>query len=85
MTSAPQHDQEKSETDKPGKNSSGKSKAAPQNLLPALTGVLNESEDLQRDHRQYARHQVENQAADKSQEKKSTETAFGRRRSRSWS
>src|SRR5580700_2889791 len=81
MTSSSQQNQEKSEADKPGKNSSGKGQAAAQNLLPALTSMLNESEDLKGDHRQHTWHQIENQTADKSQEKKGNETAFRRRSS----
>ena len=36
---------------------------------PALAGVLNETKNLQRDHRQHARHQVQNEAADETENK----------------
>src|SRR6266853_1450877 len=39
------------------------------NARSALTGLLNKTENLQRDHRQDTRHQVENETADETENK----------------
>src|SRR5207237_9749481 len=66
-----EHDQEERQTDKPGKNSTGKCDPAPQNFLTALPSVLNEAENFERDDRQNTRHQVQNDPTQKTEQKKS--------------
>ena len=70
------NNQKQRETDKPGKDSRSKSQTAAQNFLPALAGMLDEAENLERDHRQDARHQIQNDAAEKTEEKKSEDSTW---------
>ena len=72
-------DQDQGQTNEPGKNASGKSNPAAQNLAPALPGVLNESENFERDDRQHARHQIQNDSAEESEEEKRKNAARWRR------
>ncbi len=63
-----QDDEQKREPDEPGENSGDKREPAPQDAAPALAGVLNKPENLERDDGQNARHQIENETAQKSEE-----------------
>src|SRR5438105_10164465 len=58
-------DKDKCQTKKPDENSRNEGETAAKNAGATLTRLLNKTEDLQRNHRQNARHQVENETADK--------------------
>src|SRR5947209_1276712 len=73
-----ERNQEQSKRDEPGKNANRKRDSAPQNFLPALARLLNESKDFQRNQGQDARHEVEKKATDKTEEQKSENSAYGR-------
>ena len=75
-------DQEQRKRDKPREDPNRKSDAAPQNFLSTLARLLNESENLQRDHRQHARHQVQDDAAEKTEEQEGQDASRGCRMSR---
>ncbi len=74
-----ENNQEQRQTDKPDEDSRGEREAAAPNFMTALAGLLNESEDLERDHGQDARHQIQNQAAKKTKEEKGKNPACGNR------
>ena len=56
------------ERDEPDENAGDEREPAAQDAAPIVPGVLDEPEDLERDHRQHARHQVQNEAAEKTEE-----------------
>jgi hypothetical protein len=62
-----ERNQKQRKSDKPGENSDRKRNTAPQNFPPALACLLNKSKDFQRNHRQNARHQIQNEAAEESE------------------
>src|SRR5262249_21365927 len=68
-------DENERQADKPGKNSRNERESTPKNLCPAFAGLLDETENLQRDHRQNARHQIKKESADKSEEQERGESA----------
>src|SRR4029077_14112551 len=63
----------------PRKNSNGERNPAAKNFLPALSRLLDKAENLERDHRQYARHQIQNEPTEKPKEQKG-ENSVRRRR-----
>src|SRR5206468_7296399 len=77
-----ERNQKQRKRDEPRKNPKCERDATPQNFLPALARLLNESENLQRDHRQHARHQIQNHAAEKTEEQESENAPCGRWTSR---
>ena len=70
-----QCDQNQRQSDEPRENASHKREPAPENPLSILPGLLNETENLQRNHRQDARHQIQNEPANETEEKKRPDTA----------
>ena len=68
----------KAQTDKPDENSRDEGETTAENSPPTLTGLLNKSENLKRDHRQHARHQIQNETTDKT--KKEETNDFPQRR-----
>ncbi len=72
-----ENNQEQPQADKPGEDPRREGQTAAQNFLAALPGLLNESEDLERDHGQDARHQIQNQAAKKTKEEKGKNATCG--------
>ena len=72
-----QHDQSSASPMNQAKIPAVKARPLRENLCRLLAGVLNESENLERDHRQHARHQIENESADESEEKISQQATRG--------
>jgi hypothetical protein len=72
-------DQQDRQRDEPRKNSNGERNPAAKNFLPALSRLLDKAENLERDHRQYARHQIQNEPTEKPKEQK-RENSVRRRR-----
>src|SRR5207253_10064943 len=70
-----ERNEDECERDKPRKNSRSKGKAATENPLSALPGLLNKAEDLERNDRQNARHQIQNESSEETKEKKGHDTA----------
>src|SRR5207237_219500 len=68
-------DQQNRQRDEPCKNSNCERNAAAKNFLPTLSRLLDKAEHLERDHRQYARHQVQNEPAEKPKEQKGENSA----------
>src|SRR5438552_2107974 len=66
-------DKDKRQTKKPDKNSRYEGETASENAGPTLTRLLNKTENLERDHRQNARHQVKNETADKPENEETNE------------
>ena len=64
-----QCDQQQGQPEKPDENSGDKGETAAQDFSPFLSGLLNKSENLERDHRQDARHQIENETAYETKDK----------------
>src|SRR6185503_13036709 len=73
-------DQQDRQRDEPPKNSNGERNSAAKNFLTALSRLLDKAENLERDHRQYARHQIQNETTEKPKEQKG-ENSVRRRRS----
>ena len=69
-----QCDQQEREPDEPGEDSGDESEAVAEDARPAVAGVLDESENLERDHRQDARHEIENETADETEEQELQQT-----------
>src|SRR5262245_44546297 len=68
-------DQHNRQTKKPGENSGNEGETTAKNAGPTLTRLLNKTENLKRDHRQNARHQVKNETADKTENEETNELA----------
>src|SRR5262249_7723004 len=75
-------DQQDRQRDEPCKNSNAERNTAAKNFLPALTRLLNKAENLERDHRQHARHQVQNEPAEKPKKQKHENSVRWRRTAR---
>src|SRR5439155_7423614 len=75
-------DQQDRQRDEPRKNSYGERNPAAKNFLTALSRLLHKAENLERDHRQYARHQIQNDPTEKSKEQKREYSARRRRTAR---
>ena len=63
-----ERDHEQREPDEPGEDAGGESEAVAENARATVPGVLDKAENLERDHRQDARHEVEDETADESEE-----------------
>src|SRR5205823_4465966 len=59
MTGRSQRDQQQRQSNEPDKNSGDERETVAQDRAPIFSSVLDESEDLERDDRQYARHQIQ--------------------------
>src|SRR4029077_654451 len=77
VTSGFQPDQQQGKPNEPRENSRGERQAISENLLTALSRLLNEAEDLERNYRQHARHQIQNESAEKTEEQKRCNSASG--------
>src|SRR5207247_9505333 len=76
------HNEKQRKPEEPREDSNRKRDTAPQNLPPALASLLNKSKDFQRNHWQSARHKIQHDAAQKTEEQKSEDPACGRCASR---
>src|SRR5215831_20503288 len=59
MASRFQRDEQQCEPDKPNEYSGNERNSIPENTSPIHPGVFDETENLERDHRQDARHQIQ--------------------------
>src|SRR4029079_18508372 len=71
--------QQDRQRDEPRKNSNSEGNPAAKNFLPALSRLLDKAEDLERDHRQDARHQIQNDHTEKSNVEKRKNSVRRRR------
>ena len=62
-------DHEQGEPDEPGEDAGGEGEAVAEDAGATVAGVLDETENFQRDHRQHARHEIEDEAADETEKK----------------
>src|SRR5438094_374291 len=74
--------QKQRKPEEPREDSNRKRDTAPQNFSPALASLLNKSKDFQRNHRQHAGHQIQNDASQKTEEQESEDSMCGRCASR---
>ena len=70
-----ERDHERREPNEPGEDAGGESEAIAKNARPAVAGVLDETENLERDHRQDTRHEVEDETADEAEKEELQQTS----------
>src|SRR4029077_77645 len=75
-------DEQDRQRDEPCKNANRERNAAPKNFLTALSRLLDKTENLERDHRQDARHQIQNESTEKPKEQERENSARRRRTAR---
>src|SRR5581483_3243518 len=69
--------QKQCQPNKPCKNSRGKGDATSQNFAPALAGMLDKSKNFERNYRENTRHEIQNNATQKTEEQESEDSADG--------
>ena len=73
-------DHEGGEPDEPGEDADGESEAIAENARPTVAGVLDETENFERDHRQDARHEIQDETSNEAEKEELQQTSGRLRR-----
>src|SRR4030095_11969695 len=72
-------DQQDRQRDEPRENPNGERNPAAKNFLPALSRLLDKAKKIERDHRQYTRHQIKKESTEKPEQQNRENSARLRR------